>query len=440
MSVIRKTKRPESPVFNSDVLRRCTLAIAAFASSCFCSHANAFQLIDPPSISKDSGTLVKQLLSSDWKRATANQTNSKETYTSMQPASTAVSLAYIINRIQHNQTREAMQVASDLTVKDPDNLDGWLLKSWLSALIDQYDRALVDLGAAKKRVSDNKELSPAKKIAAYRKMGKLIGFLQGPVKTQVNPDVLESTILTISDGLAGDELEAFNKSRNLVLTRYDDLVKDQGSKAKTELEKQKAEDEHLTESLTKQNASHEQTIAQMGSEKERLRSEGNQRVSQLAGQLSPLEGQLASISTSINGIQYDLQLLYNDLAIARNNSQNNYQNNTVYYLNDQVRRREFDLYNLQADGNAVSSQLQSLQYQISQTQRSYNNQINQIDRQYKKINNTIKRNRIRMGKVAGGPELAKGKKGAMSSRLTALTSYNDLGIELYRQQLLDQVK
>ena len=416
------------------------MTIVIFAAGVVCNTADGFQLIDPPAISKDSGVLVKQLLNGDWKRDTANQTNSKETYTSMQPASSAVSLAYIINRIQHNQTREAMQVATALTTNDPDNLDGWLLKSWLSALIDKYDRALVDLGAAKKRVSDNKALTPAKKIAAYRKMGKLIGFLQGPVKEKVNPDVLESTILTISDGLAGDELDAFNKSRDVVLTRYNDLVKAQGSKAKTELEKQKAEDEHLTESLTKQNISHEQTISQMGSEKERLRMEGNQRVAQLTGQLSPLEGQLASISTSISGIQYDLQLLYNDLAFARNNSRNNFQNNSLFFLNDQIRRREFDLYNLQAEGNNISFQLQSLQSQIAQTQRNYNNQINQIDRQFKKINNTMKRNRIRIGKVAGGPELAKGKKGAMNSRLTALTSYNDLGIELYRQQLLDQVK
>ena len=78
------------------------------------------QLVDPPHrVDPGSAKLIKQLLASDWQREPENQANSHATYTSLQPNSTAVSLAYIINRIQHNETREALKVAEQLTGSRP---------------------------------------------------------------------------------------------------------------------------------------------------------------------------------------------------------------------------------------------------------------------------------------------------------------------------------
>lgn len=402
------------------------------------SASHALQLIDPPSISKGSSGIVKQLLEHDWQREIANQTNAKKTFTSTQSASSAVSLAYIVNRIQHNETREAIEVANELTSTDPANIDGWLLRAWLNALVDNFDRSLIDLRSAKKRIAENKTLTEPKKLAAYGKIGKLVGYLQGPVNKRVNPDMLNATVLSIADGLQAEELAGFNKSRDLVLSRYDEMVKAQGAKAQTELAKQKAEDDHLTVSLNQQNQTFDQTLKQLTGERERLRAEGNQRVNELLSQLSPLESQLSSISSSINAIQHDLQLLYTDLFNARN-APPQFRTST-YYITDQIRRREFDLYGLQADGNSIANQRHSLQVQIHQTRQGYNNQIANVDRRYKTTNNTMRRNQIKLAKIARGPELADGKKGAMTSRLTALTSYDEFPIELCRQQLLDRLK
>jgi hypothetical protein len=78
--------------------------------------------------------------------------------------------------------------------------------------------------------------------------------------------------------------------------------------------------------------------------------------------------------------------------------------------------------------------------QISQTEREYNAQIRALRRQQALTEKSKTRNRARLAKLAVVPEIASGKKEAMANRLTALTSYYELPVELYRQQMLDLVE
>jgi chromosome segregation ATPase len=111
----------------------------------------------------------------------------------------------------------------------------------------------------------------------------------------------------------------------------------------------------------------------------------------------------------------------------------------INLISSQIRNAEVTLYSLQSNRNAITNQLQSIQSQVNQLTNEYTARVNQIEGRYKKLNNTARRNQAKLAKIATGPEIADGKKGARKSRLNALTSYYDLPIELYRQQLLDLV-
>lgn len=396
------------------------------------------QLVDPPDlVNPGSAKLVKQLLRSDWQREPENQANSHATFTSLQPNSTAVSLAYIINRIQHNETREALKVAEQLTEQDPESVDAWLLRSWLNALINKYERSLIDLRSLKKRIQKNQQLDKVQKQEIFSRMGKIIGYIQGPVRSKVSPDMIESSILAIAKGLEPAELEALNVSRETVLARFNNLGREQSNKTAVELEKQAAKDEIKRVSLVDDLQQLDLTLQQLSEEQERLTIEGNQQIADLNSQLGPLESELGTLSNQIRRIRYDLQLQYNSLFFAQ--SADVIYEPTIFYLTDRIRDMEYQLRSLRYDANSVSNQLQTVQVQISQTERDYNGQIRALRRQQNLTEKSKTRNRARLSKLAIGPEVAAGKKEAKTNRLTALTSYYELPVELYRQQMLDLV-
>ena len=74
-----------------------------------------------------------------------------------------------------------------------------------------------------------------------------------------------------------------------------------------------------------------------------------------------------------------------------------------------------------------------------QTRNLLNQQVRDIDKELKKISATKRRNMNKLAKIAAGPEVADGKKQAMINRATALRTYDDLPLELYRQQLLEKL-
>ena len=405
---------------------------------CFSPGAEA-QLVDPPKkVDLESAKLVRQLLSDDWEREPKNRANSKSTYTALRPSSTVVTLAYVLNRIQHNEKREALRVAEQLTAQDPDSVDAWLLRSWLNALINNYDRSLIDLHTLKKRIPNLQTLEKSQSQEIFRRMGKLIGYMQGPVHDQVSPEIMESSLIAIADGLSPRELEALTVSRETVLARYDNLTRTQMSKAAVELEKKTVEDEVEKTSLADQLVLLDQSLQQLGEEKEQLTAEGNQQIADLSSQIGPLESDLGSLTNQIRSVRYDLQYFYNSLFIAQNADV--IYEPTIFYLNNQIRDLEYQLRLLRSDARAVSNQIQTVQVQIDQTRRAYNEQIAALNRQQGVAEKSKTRRRVRLAKLSAGPEIARGKKEAMSNRRESLTTYYDLPVELYRQQLLDLVE
>ncbi len=395
----------------------------------------AFQLIAPPTIDVASRQIIDQFLTNDWPREPAHRKQSKATYDALELPNTEISIAYLINRLHHFQNREALVLAEKLTANQPKSLDGWLIRAHLDALTDNFDQALIDLRSVKKILTDTPSLVDQQKLDGYRRSGQLLGYLQGPVKARLNPDLLNTTLDFVTQQSKDEELAALDAGRAEVLQRFDTLLKTQNEKTNQELEKQTTVNANLDVTLTNQNQQLLQSSQQLLARQTQLRTEASQRLADLASRTSPLQSNLASIGIQINAVQNDLQLLYTDLYNAQNVPPGYY--SPVRYLTDQIRNREFTMYNLQSNAQATGNQLRALQYQIGQTQADYEAQISQLQQQNKKLESTVLRNQNKLAKIAGGPEIADGKKDAVENRLEALTSYIEIPVDLLRQQMLD---
>ena len=67
-------------------------------------------------------------------------------------------VAYAVNRLQQNKTKEARLVAEKITENFPSNLDGWMLKAWLDALEDNFETSLVSMRSLKNHLADTGNL------------------------------------------------------------------------------------------------------------------------------------------------------------------------------------------------------------------------------------------------------------------------------------------
>lgn len=396
------------------------------------------QLIVEPKLTPTESAPIKQMLVTHWPRELENKAAAKANFKSLSEPSSPITLAYALNRMQHNDNRAALAVVEMLTLRDRANLDAWLLAGYLNILIDNFDRGLIDLQTVKKRLNEDGFLAESQRIETYQWMGRLVGYLQGPVVGKLNPDTLTKTVAAIIKDTAPVELAAFHEQRELILQRYEDSVKTQNQKSQKELADQANKDAQLDATLTNQNQQLATTALQLQQQITQLQSEGSQRIADLTSQASPIESSLASLQTQISSVQFDLQLLYNDLFAAQNVPPG-FRPNT-WFLQDQIRNAEFTLFSLQGNANAAINQLSGLQAQVAQTRNSYNNQIALLQQQSRTVNGTLLRNQKKQLDIAGGPELADGKKQAITSRLTALSSYVELPVEAYRQQMLDLVK
>ena len=414
------------------------LAIALLAF--WVSPANGFQLLDPPPQPIDATTSepIRTLLSTQWKLGLSNANLSQQTFANANSRDEYTLVAYAINRIQQNKTREAKEIADELTVNFPTNLDGWMIRIWLNTLHDDFDVAMVSMRSFKKRIDAGKDVPNATQIMIYKRLGKLIGYLQGPVEDQISKDVLAETTAVVTKGLAPDVLQAFNSSRGGVLKSHDSLLKKQADKTQVELVKVQAKNEQEKLSLEKQNQILEQTESQLIPQKEQIEQNASSQISNLQQQGSSIQSQLNAISADIQAAQLNLQYLYVDLDSIIQQQRHGYNVSTLYVRN-QIRSTDYNIANMRNTGIQLSNQLNGTRNQIGQTQNRANQQIRGLEKELKRAKGSRLRNLSKLAKIAAGPELTGGKRNSMKQRARALPTYDELSVELYRQQLLDQL-
>ena len=395
------------------------------------------QLLDPPKtkIAGANSAPIHGLLKVNWEKSPTNSENSKKLFAEAGNFNADLLVAYTINRVQHNKMKEAKSYAEELTSRFSDNLDGWMLKIWLNTLINKYDLALINMRSFKQQLDQTKDLPLATQNEIYKRLGRLIGYLQGPVADRVNTDILDETILRLANGVPAEVLKTFNENRDQVLKAHDDLLNQQSKKTEAELVKVKAENDQAVITLTRENQLLEKTEADLRPEKERLRAEASRAIGALQQQGSDISQQLSSISADIQSIQYDLQYMYIDL----NNilaTPPAYRPST-YYIRNQIRNAELNLSSLRNQGAQLSNQMNGIRNQISQVNYSLNRQLKGIDKEIKKVNGSRRRNQAKLGKIARGPVIKNGKKEAMRNKQVSLTTYDNLQVEVYRRDLLD---
>ena len=409
--------------------------------SCYfllCSAGQA-QILSPPAepIDAQASQPIRRLLNEDWERSPKIAVRSKTTFESERRFTDDLLVAYMFNRIRHSQTGEAKLTAQELTARHTDNLDGWMVKTWLNTLTDDFEIALINMRNFKKQIDAQKNLPEKTRQQIFSRLGRLIGYFQGPVASRVNDDLLNDTVRELAVGLKPEILKIFNENRDRVLKRHGDLLAEQGKRTQVILDKTQLENQAQAAQLERQNQLLEQTEAQLLPQKQKITEDATKEITAVQQQASQLDQRLSQLTSDISAVELDLQYLYQDLDLIL--SQPPQLRQSTFFLRNRIRNAELSLASLHRNAVGTSNQLNGLRAQISQIEASANRQTNEIDQEIKRLNGSKLRNLSKLTKINQGPKLASGKRKAMISRATALRTYDDLTLELYRQDMLSHL-
>jgi len=402
--------------------------------------AAPLQLLNPPTKQLGASTTatITQLLDTKWDREAANKLESKSIYAEAAHDKPEVLVAFVLNRINHGSIDQALRVAKESRLTFSENWDGRMLEIWLLALTNKYDASIVQMRSFKTQldIANNKNRLPAAvSQSIYGRLGHLIGYLEGPVAEKVDAKTLASTTILLEQNIAPETQKAFTLARQSVKAQYEQLVAQQVTFKNQELVKVAASNEVEKQRLEQDNKLTQETRARLEPELEKLLSEGHLLTSRVEQQISSASSNLRSINQSAYGLEQQLAYLYSDLYNLDRRSLG-----SAYVIENQIYRTELELSQQRIAAANQAGVLTGLQNDLFAIRQNYERQIGQAKRNIKRVEVAQKRNNKQLQKIAAGPKIAGGKSQSLASRRTALKTYDNLPLELYRQEILDAVR
>ena len=395
------------------------------------------QLIQAPTLPTEEGKLVNFWLGDAWDKGIGNNDKSVQVFKAAAPKDSDVNLAYAVNRLQHNRSTEALAAVGSAKAADSKNLDAIVLSIWIKVLRDDFDVALIEMQSFADTVQKSK-FDRDKLDVAYRRMGRLLGYFNGPVAGQCNPDILARTTERLNEGLDNRQKMILTNQSDTVMAKYEQLLKDLSQEVHDSIIKNEASNKASKIALEKQNNVLEAQTDQIQQRRDNLEQEGEQKISAVAQQLPALEAQLQNALLEIDAVRSQIQFNRSALFFGQNNFQGspNLANNFNRF---QLQQNYLVLNSLRANANTIANAIAVEQNKINQIRGAYNTELKRLNKDIKKSANLQRRNSNKLVKIAAGPEPDAGKVKALNNRTSALSIYDPLPLEQYRADFLRQL-
>ncbi len=393
------------------------------------------QLIEPIEIPIGEKQRVKFWLDPAWKKNLASRTQSVEVYELAPVNSPTVLIAYAVNRFQHNRVREAGEAVDAALAITPDNLDARLLSIWVKTVRDQYDQAMTDIRTFGKTIR-NRNLPPARLDNTYRRIGRLLGYLQGPVGEHVNQEILHAAIAELSIGLAPNHQKLMRAEMENLLADFEGRMQHLGRKVQESVEEKEVAKVANRKLIQQENALLQTQTQTIQDQQNSLRDEGELKIDRAISRAQPLQSELAALDGDIRSVRNNIRALQTALYFHQTDPNGSLLQCDV--LRYQIQDNYFTLGNLGNRADAVAFELDRAANEIAQIRNRYGGQLSQLERDLANSGRRQRRNSKKLAKLAKPTKPNNKKVTLLSNRITALNSYDQLPLELYRVDLLKE--
>lgn len=419
--------------FSTRGRRSVVTAIAVFVSFSACLTALG-QVAAGPSDREVARRFLEEL----WSKGRDSRTEAQQLF-SQTPHTPAVLAAYTIQRMRQNRNREAAEVAKEWAKAKPDDPVARFTTAWLSAVTDDFDRALVELRGWAEAIQ--KQPLPADlQDVIFRQVGRMMGYLEGPVADRVNRDLLIAAEDAIRNALPPDQWKIVDEQRTETLGEYRTYTAQKDAVHQEEMQKAIAKAEQERKALEQQNEMLQKRFDSLGTERQQIESDVSNRVAQLESQALPLQQSAASLAAQIDSLNAELQRLIVQLTILQNQAcdrpNDRYLRFLIVDMNYRLSDLEYQRSIALANYQSVMAQLNELDRQAAMVRQEGMARVEQLRDEADEIQRRLRWNQKKLVKLAQPPKVSSAKAGAIDNRATALTSYAPFPLELVRAYLI----
>jgi len=361
----------------------------------------------------------------------------------------ALAAAWLV-LLQQRRYDDGLKRIDEHLVRSPNDLNALRAKAWVQAILKNYPAALVSADKLSQQLAADPPQTEAeredhKELIGF--LGRLLGYLGGPVAATVNQEQRKAAEKAILARLEASRQPLFEDAFNGVLAKFIAMT-DESSDARDQAVAAAVAEKDKT--LAEIEADRQQAAARAKELEERRKSvqaEFQGELEQIAKEDRPLVQQLAQLDSRAAVLNRDLATYQIEidrltrLAAGENDPARRQQ---LLFEADRLAivasRIEGDLVAANRLARGVQAQRAALATRQAQAQSNANTQVQRIDRELTDLTKRERRNDS-IEKRASRPNVGPTSKArALSAQATALSTYDQFPLEAAKAKLLESLR
>lgn len=433
------------PSLKSAPRRAITIALALFAF-------HAAIVASAADVVEDSARQgVRQLLTVGWQSGVDARRQVDDWYGQLkqQSGDPRVELAYAYALLKQHRFADASRQLDGYLRRHESDLQAWRAKIWVSMLMKEYPRALVEIDRLARLLPEAQADREAELenllLAAF--MGRMAGFLEGPAAGEVNDAALDERRRRIELQLTDTRRREFEEGRRRVLQQHETLTGEQSTVKDTAVDVAKEQQQRQRDEIDRRRRETNDQLAEMKGREENLLSDLDQKMADLDRQERPLSEQLRQLERQAVVAEREFLFVRNEiLSIERA-----LETERDPVLRDallrelqrlellQLRNQEV-LAQVRLSGRQAEAQRDELARQRVLAQSQYQKQRERLTNEAADLRRSLKRLSVEEGRLGGEASGNTPRVRTLSRELKAFTTYEKFPLELEKQRLLESLK
>jgi len=352
--------------------------------------------------------------------------------------------------LQQRRYEEAGKRLDELLAIDGDNILALRAKTWLAATMKSYGSAIVTAEKLRAALPMESTQDPAGEAIAEDQLaflGRLCGYFAGPVADAVDQGERKQLERTVLAGLGEARKQVFEQARDSVTQKFFELTDTKIDEEKKNVEDRKTEATQTLQDVETARKQIESRAAELDASATKIQAEWNDELSEIERLDRPLVAELARLQARKDVIARELgsyQIQIDSLSIRLGRERDP-------VIRDQIRREidqlsflasrlSGDIAAINRQGQAVEAQRGALAQRVARAQASFGGQLDRINKELVALGKQEKRANIEEKKAKRPVTGSSTKTIALSSQVTALSTYDKFPLEQARQRLLNELK
>jgi hypothetical protein len=361
----------------------------------------------------------------------------------------AISASWLV-LMQQRRYDDALKRIDEYLAKQPADLQALRAKAWTQAILKNYQGALLTADKLSQQMLEEPPISKAdavehEELIAF--LGRLLGFVGGPVSDVANQDQRKTMEKQIVARLDDSQRPKFEEARDGVLAKHIELTDNKVDERDKAIEVASADKEKTLQDVANEREQIAARAEELGSRNDRLQAELKEELAELEKQDTPLVQELTRLDARATVLNRDLFAYqgeidrYERLAASEKDPVRRQQwlieaDRLIIIAN----RIDADLVGVNRLARNVQSQRAALALRAQQAQANAAGQAQRIDREMTDLAKRDKRAdgiEKRAGRPASGTT---SKVRSLSAQATALTTYDQFPLEAAREKLLESLR